>query len=80
MIVILKNFIVLNLTKNKADDLELDHQIGSKVIKTEQKVKLLGITIDKMLKFDEHARGICQKASAQLNALSKLNNLLSVEA
>ena len=75
-----EKFHCIILTKNKADNSDLDCKIGSKVIKTEQKVKLLGITIDNKLKFDEHVSGICRKASAQLNALSRLNKFLSMEA
>ena len=59
-----ETFHCIVLTKNKADNLYLACKIGSKVIKTEQKVKLLGITIDNKLKFDEHVSGICRRASA----------------
>ena len=75
-----EQFHCIILTKNKADNSDLYCKIGSEVIKTEQKVKLLDITIDNKLKFDEHVSGICRKASSQLNALSRLNNFLSVEA
>ena len=41
------------------------------------KVKLLGITIDNELKFDDHITKIRRKASSKLSALSRLTRYLS---
>ena len=43
-----EKFHCIILTKNKADNSDLDCQIGSKVIKTVQKVKLLVTVITRM--------------------------------
>ena len=42
-------------------------------------VKLLGITIDNELKFDDHITKICRKANSKLSALSRLSRYLSME-
>ena len=39
--------------------------------------KLLGITIDNKLTFDEHVSNICDKASQKLHALSRVANFMS---
>ena len=40
-------------------------------------VKLLGVTIDRDLKFDKHVLNLCSKANHKLSALSRMANLLS---
>ena len=42
-------------------------------------VKLLGITIDNELKFDDHIIKICRKANSKLSALSRLARDLSMK-
>ena len=64
-----EKFHSIILTKNKADNKNLELNIGNKTIKSEQKVKLLAMTIDNKLTFDQHVSDLCRKASAQLNAL-----------
>ena len=39
--------------------------------------KLLGITIDRDLNFDNHVRGLCNKASLKLHALLRISNFMS---
>ena len=41
--------------------------------------KLLGITIDNELKFDDHITKICRKANSKLSALSRLAIYLSMK-
>ena len=69
MIANLEKFHSIILTKNKADNKNLELNIGNKTIKREQNVKLRGITIGNKLTFDQHVSDLCRKASAQLNAL-----------
>ena len=40
-------------------------------------VKLLGVTIDRDLKFDKHVLKLCGKANQKLSAVSRMANLLS---
>ena len=40
-------------------------------------VKLLGITIDKELKFDKHVDKICSKVKRKLSVLSRMRSFLS---
>ena len=46
--------------------------INGKMIKSEETVKLLGVTLDYRLDFDPHISNICKKAAAQLNFLKRL--------
>ena len=43
-------------------------------IRTTEKSNLLGVVLDIKLKFDDHVSCICRKASAQINALNRLEN------
>ena len=43
--------------------------LGDNIVKCEDSVKLLGVTIDFKLDFDEHISNVCKKASRQLNVL-----------
>ena len=75
-----ETFHCIILTKNKADTSEIEVRISDKVIKSEQNVKLLGVTIDNKINFDLHVSNICKKGSAQLNALCILRKFLSFKA
>ena len=45
-------------------------------IKSEETVKLLGVTLDFKLNFDPHISNICKKAAAQLNVLKRLKSFI----
>ena len=49
-----EKFHCIILTKNKSDTSEIEVRISDKVIKSEQNVKLLGVTIDNKINFDLH--------------------------
>ena len=51
--------------------------IGKDLIQESNDVKLLGIIIDRNLKFDKHVLKLCSKANQKLNALSRMAKLLS---
>ena len=53
--------------------------IGKDLIWESNDVKLLGITIDRDLKFDKPALKLCSKANQKLSALSKMAKLLIKE-
>ena len=50
--------------------------VGEQVIMESYQEKLLGITIDKELKFNSHLLDICKKASAKVTALARLVKLV----
>ena len=52
-------------------------QIGTANISCDEVVKLLGVDIDYMLKFDCHIKNICKKAVQQLNILKRIGINLS---
>ena len=54
-------------------------EIGSTKSETKNTVKLLGITIDNKLNFEEHISELCKKASMQSNTISHLHRFMSKE-
>ena len=46
-------------------------------IECESEVKLLGVTIDFQLNFNEHVSNICKKATRQLNVLKRISTHLT---
>ena len=57
----------------------ISFMIGGTVIKCEESVKLLGVTIDNLLNFDLHIKNLCQKASKQINVLRRLGKFLTID-
>ena len=53
-------------------------QIANFTIKSSKAKKLLGINLDKNLKFDIHVESICQKANRKLNALARIANYMEL--
>ena len=58
---------------------ELWIQVGEQIIWQSNQEKLLGVKIDKGLKFDAHVKTICDNASAKVTALSRLIRIVSME-
>ena len=54
-------------------------KVGNNKIWESNTVKLLGVTIDNQLKFNEHVLNICKKASRKLSALSRMSSFLSFD-
>ena len=54
-------------------------KVGEQVIWESSKEKLLGILIDKELKFNHHLEDICKKARAKVTALARLAKLVPFE-
>lgn len=54
-------------------------KVGQEIIWESHQEKLLGLTIDKELKFDTHLYQICKKASAKVTALARLVKILPFE-
>ena len=50
--------------------------LGDNIVKCEDSVKLLGVTIDFKLDFDEHISNVCKKALRQLNILKRIGGHL----
>ena len=51
-------------------------KIGDLYINNSLNVKLLGITFDCKLKFNNHIKNICQKASQKVNALARITSYM----
>ena len=75
-----ENYFVLNADKCRllatthADNVSIT--IGDEEIKGNKSVKLLGVTIDNKLHFDEHVSNICKKVICKLHALARISNLI----
>ena len=54
-------------------------KIGDVNIQACDKVKLLGVLIDKKLNFDEHIKVLCRKASQQLKILFRFKSMLGLK-
>ena len=53
--------------------------IVDEIIECSSTVKLLGITIDNKLNFDEHVTKMCKEVSQKLHALARISNYMSQE-
>ena len=56
--------------------LQLYHNV---TIQSVSNVKLLGVNIDVELNFNHHIALLCNKSGRQINALSRLSNVLNVD-
>ena len=64
------------IISKKSTDEDVSVDIGNNKISPSKTVKLLGLTIDNKLYFEKHVSICCRQASAQLNALIRLNTAL----
>ena len=62
--------IIINRT------LKLNHNV---TIQSVSNVKLLGVNIEVEFNFNHHIALLCNKAGRQINALSRLSNVLNVD-
>ena len=62
------------LISNHSKDLTI--KVENEVIECCSSVKLLGVTIDNKLKFEEHVSKLCKKASQKLHALARISNYM----
>ena len=54
------------------DDIKLCIDINGIVVQMSNNVKLLGVTIDSMLNFNQHVQSICKKTSYKIRAFSRI--------
>ena len=60
-------------------DYESGNEINGNVIKIYDTVKLLGVTIDSKLRFNEHVKSICQKTNNIVKAFQGLYSTWSTK-
>ena len=63
--------MILQNSRNSNNYEPLKLKIGSAKIETKNRVRLLGITIDNKLNFEEHISGLCKKVSMQIKVIYK---------
>ena len=63
----------------KEDDLLVLNISKKKKIQSLNEVTLLGVKLDKQLKFKNHTEELCRKAAYKLYALSRIRKYLTVE-
>ena len=75
------NFFKLNVKKCKLIATSCEDEVSINIdgnnICGQKSVKLLGITIDNKLNFDEHITNICRKANLKLQALARISFFLN---
>ena len=71
-----EKFHALLLRKNQVNTSGEEININGNTIKSEDTVKLLGVTLDYKLNFDPHISNICKKAATQLNVLKRLKKFI----
>ena len=49
--------------------------LNGKIIRTSDSLKILGVTIDNKLNFNEHVNDVCSKASQRVGVIMRLRNL-----
>ena len=54
-------------------------KIDNYEIQNNKQIKLLGVTIDNKMKFEEHVSSLCTKASQKLHALSRVSAFMNVK-
>ena len=62
----------LFVKNDQTNTCEINLDLQGHSIKSEETVKLLGVTLDYKLNFDQHISNLCKKAAAQLNVLKWL--------
>ncbi len=69
-------FHALFVKKDQTNTLGINLDFQGHTIKSEENVKLLGVTLDYKLNFDPHISNLCKKAAAQLNVLKRLRSFI----
>ena len=69
-------FHALFVKKDQTNTCGINLDFQGHSIKSEETVKLLGVTLDYKLNFDPHISNLCKKAAAQLNVLKRLNSFI----
>ena len=64
------------IIKTGTQNIDIDILVNGSTIPTVSSAKLLGVTIDNKLQFDEHVDIVCLKASRQINAIARLSKFL----
>ena len=58
----------------KKNRLKYSLKIGSITVKESDEVELLGITIDKVINFEEHIKNLCRTAQYKLHVLRQIRH------
>ena len=77
MIANVTKFHAIIATKDKQITVGLPVKVGNIVIKTEDIVKLLGVSLDNKIGFDNHITNLLKQASSKLNAIKRVDTFLN---
>ena len=64
----------------RSDTIEASFDILNQTVSTSHNIKVLGVTFDDKLKFNDHITVLCRRASAQINALKRVSKFLNVSS
>ena len=76
------NFLVSNNDKSKffiTHGQDVSIRLGTDIIKQSESVKLLGITIDSKLTFQQHVSKLCKKTSQKIHALGRVSKFMDTD-
>ena len=74
-----EKFHALLLRKNQTNTSGEQMNIGGRIIKSEETVKLFGVTLDYRLDFDQHISTLCKKAPTHFNVLKRLKMFIGFQ-
>ena len=69
----------LSVLAKRGNGVITDFKCGTTQVKCEDSVVLLGIELDHMLTFNDHITDICKKSARQLEVLTRLGHLLTLQ-
>lgn len=65
---------------NPKGERNVDLDIGGEKVQQSQSIKILGVNLDENLNFRDHLRSVCKKVGVMIGILSRLKNLIPVNA
>ena len=67
-------------TRKRARNEQTSITVKGDIITESKNLQLLGVTIDRRLKFNEHINSVCMKASQRISVLMRLRNMIPTVA
>ena len=69
------NFMIFEHKQTRTEKANI--KIGNATIEETKKAKLLGITLDSKLNFEEHIKNLCKEAGKKINALVRITTYMN---
>ena len=76
----LQKYQMMNIRSKRASNEQTSITVKGEIITESENLKLLGVTIDSRLNFNEHINNVCMKVSQRISVLMRLRNLIPTMA